>query len=503
MLILREKIAWLFLGSGFLYLLFSLALFLSAAPLKTQFWGFPFTFVSINNSLRHSLALGGLGAYLLLYRRPWFDTALIWAGLAGLFFLLPHEAGGDGTFRYQALTRLIEEGKLPEIEYSLIGPLFSLPLYFLGKLSKAPEWWVFQFNTLFLALSIFLMNRLLKPQADPGLYKKFFLILVAASMFPNHCRFYYGEVFTAVTVALGIIALSSGRPLRGWAGIIIGVINIPASLAGFGLICLRQLFLKKQVRVILPLIIAAGLIATESWIRRGHPLLTGYEGNIGMQTLLPYSGKPGFSYPFLFGVLSLLLSFGKGILFFAPGLILLIRNSQEKLGGTFSEFYRLSFWFLVGLILVYAKWWSWYGGLFWGPRFFLFASIPASLALAVRLEQIGPTLRANLLTLSVLLLSLWVGVSGGVFDQSDLKEFASRDNYAWESLVWYVPEFSVLWRPLVVFPELEFWQAAFIVYGLMVFIYLSHPLLKALGQELRKKKRNVIDPYLSSKDWRF
>ena len=38
-------------------------------------------------------------------------------------------------------------------------------------------------------------------------------------------------------------------------------------------------------------------------------------------------GRPGFSYPLFFGELSALLSFGKGLAFYAPGLILPIRRA--------------------------------------------------------------------------------------------------------------------------------------------------------------------------------
>ena len=60
-------------------------------------------------------------------------------------------------------------------------------------------------------------------------------------------------------------------------------------------------------------------ILLEAWIRRGSPFATGYENERGLRTLLPYSGLPGFTYPFVLGVLSSLFSFGKGLLFFAPG----------------------------------------------------------------------------------------------------------------------------------------------------------------------------------------
>jgi len=71
--------------------------------------------------------------------------------------------------------------------------------------------------------------------------------------------------------------------------------------------------------------------------------------------------------------------------------------------------------FLTGLVLVYSPWFAWHGGLTWGPRFLLFASIPAALAIAVRLGDLTAPLWVRLLTLAALALSVWVALCGAVF----------------------------------------------------------------------------------------
>src|SRR6185436_5776493 len=109
-----------------------------------------------------------------------------------------------------------------------------------------------------------------------------------------------------------------------------------------------------------------------NYVVRGGFLTTGYSGDEGFRTVLPFSGRSGFSYPFALGVLSMLLSFGKGILFFAPGLLLVAqaRRLADRKVAALIDAWML---FLVGLVLVYARWWAWYGGWFWGPRFLLIA----------------------------------------------------------------------------------------------------------------------------------
>jgi hypothetical protein len=111
---------------------------------------------------------------------------------------------------------------------------------------------------------------------------------------------------------------------------------------------------------------------------------------------------------------------------------------------------------LVGLIVVYCRWWSWYGGWSWGPRFFLLAAFPATLALCLWAERAKSAWSA--LAASVVIgWAFWVGFDGLVFGVDDLG-ICTRRNYRLESLCWYVPEFSPLIRPFVAPRELVEWE---------------------------------------------
>ena len=105
--------------------------------------------------------------------------------------------------------------------------------------------------------------------------------------------------------------------------------------------------------------------------------------------------------------------------------------------------------FLVGLIMVYARWWSWYGGMFWGPRLLLFASIPAAFCLASWLQTRSASLGDYAAGMACLLWSVWVGIDGAVYGLWDVG-LCSADQYALEFLCWYTPEFSPLFRPFFV-----------------------------------------------------
>ncbi len=76
------------------------------------------------------------------YRRPWLDALLLALALLELLLLFPHNLGGDGASRFAALSQLLEGHGIPTIKYSLIGPLFSAPLWLVGKaISTRRHWW--------------------------------------------------------------------------------------------------------------------------------------------------------------------------------------------------------------------------------------------------------------------------------------------------------------------------------------------------------------------------
>jgi hypothetical protein len=427
----------------------------------------------------------------------WF---LIAAGAAMLLFVVPHDVSGDGRVRYEALVQLLEQGKLVPTAYSLVGPLFSTPFYYLGKVFLGPVWWCSRYNAILLLIGLSGTFVLLRRAVDRRVLDAFCLIAVAASMFPAHVLDYFGETFTAVCVLLGVAALAVGREGLGWTAMVVGVVNTPASIVGLAFMSARHTVQSRRLRHVLPVVAAVLLIMAESWLRRGGPFVTGYEGNAGARTVMPYSALPGFSYPFFFGVLSILFSFGKGLLFFAPGL-LISRQAIREGSETFRECLKDLLWFVAGLAAVYAKWWSWYGGSFWGPRFFLIASVPASLAIAGTLQRRRELSTAAIAALlGVLSLSAWVGMNGPVFNQGNLR-LCSENHYALEFLCWYTPEFSVLWRPFVTPPTSLTWQqVTLVVYCALVYLWLAAPIVADLGTRIG---RSFAAYRATAGRWRF
>jgi hypothetical protein len=420
------------------------------------------------------------------------EGALILLGLAALLFLLPHSIFGDAFDRMRELTLLLGKGVISSRKYSMIGPLFSSPLWLLGNATHSPFGALARYNWTIFALCLGATYWLLRDRVERRLLRVFFLLLIAASMFPNHLRGYYGETFTALLAGMGILLVACGYRVGGWVAVVLGVANTPATLVGMALVVVRRVFERRTPGVLLVLAAAAALIGAENWIRRGSPFQTGYEA--------------GFTYPFFFGLLAILLSFGKGIVFYAPGLLLPVRSAilmlREGKRRELYSAYVMWMCFLAGMVVVYANWWSWSGDWYWGPRFYLFASIPASFAIAVRLRRPSAAFGGNLLTLGALCLSTWVGIDGAVFDLNTLAQACQSNNFAQVYLCQYIPQYSALWRPFVV-AEQPTWQSwLFIAYCVLVFAYLVLPLLQTIFRQGLELADSLRRTYLTRAAWR-
>ena len=418
----------------------------------------------------------------------------VFVGLLLMSVTLRFEISGDGALRYRMLQALVDEHRiLSDYGYSLLQCIGALPLYVVGKSLRHPINFVERFNLLFFSGMMLAAWRRLSPLINVRLLRRWCLLMLVCSMFPHHLRMFYTEVFSTAGVVIGLVCLVTNAPFIGAASMSLGVIDSPVLMLPLMLVTLKLSWDSKGLWYwAIPAVSILGIML-EAWIRRGSPFLTGYENNHGFQTLLPYSGLPGFSYPFILGALSILFSFGKGLLFFTPGLLLSYQGSERKpYHLTLARLQSALLIFVAGMVVAYAKWWAWYGGFFWGPRFFLLASVPASLALAFQLQDTDRSLSKNVLVLGVLLLSAWVGIEGAIFGQDGLERIGAVNNYALESLVWYVPEFSPLWYPLVAHHRLLRRDMIIVGYSTVVTAWLAAPLLKQLAGQLDVRLRTLI-----------
>jgi hypothetical protein len=406
-----------------------------------------------------------------------FELFLVAAGIT-LLLISPHVPFSDGAERLSALGSLLH-GQVRPTHFSYLGSFTALPLWAIGSFLGAGLAWAEYSNLLVFIVGTGLLVMTLGAVCSIRLLRLFILVLLGGSMFPYHVRAFGGEVFTAMCVSVGLAlvycrGITTASVLLG-----LGVVNTPATIGGAVLVIVKQIWENRRLRYLAIIAGALVLIALESYLKFGSCLKIGYEHDAGYPTVLPFSGRPGFSYPLLFGVLSLLFSFGKGIIFFAPGILLPLRRFVTD--GRLVAWHTTLLLFVGGLVLVYAKWWSWYGGWSWGPRFLLITSIPASFALAAALLATRSFARDCVVAV-VLTLSFLVGLNAYVFEMNQVN-LCSQGKYALESLCWYTPEFSGVFRILSLPLNLSPQRMYAVIYVGLVYLYLAVPLFLAIASD--------------------
>ena len=378
-------------------------------------------------------------------------NALLWALLVGMFavhaLVMDHCLGGDGMQRAEAATTLGDGGGLSAARYSIIGPMFAVPLHWLDRLSGTGDALLSRYNLLLLALGVGVFVRALTRVASRRLALTFGVVLMAASMFPFAASTFYGETFSAMTVGIGLYGLAVGWRGSAWVLLVLGTCNAPPLLLPLAMVAgLRAIATRRLAPLAVP-VVALAVMLLENTLRRGSPINFGYDNDgQGPPGVLPYTGLGGFSYPLLLGIYGLLLSPGVGLLFYAPGLFL--AGIDKGPDGPLRATMQLWLLFLVGTILAYAKWWCWHGMEYFGPRFLLMGSLPASLLLAWHALRTDLSFRANVLTLIGLCFSCYVGANGAAFLFRGLlgePAMAAADG----APCLYAPEMSALVYPFI------------------------------------------------------
>lgn len=278
-----------------------------------------------------------------------------------------------------------------------------------------------------------------------------FQVFAFASMAAAYLLGFNAEAFSALVVSAGLLVALLGERratrLAGWAVAALGVANVPAQLVGLAAVGAFLALRRRDLRFLLAPVVAFAVVVAEATWHNGHLSASKYTGPEGANSpLLPWGMVEGFGHPIVFGVVAIVASFGRGLVFYTPLLPAALTRPRTRL----AEWSWCLGLFTVALIPLYARWWAWYGGVTFGPRFFMLGAIAGAFGATEHLcadRSLGPGRRALIVALAWL--SAWVAVAGVVW--SITPRAAHRcliDGYSAEPLCWYSPEYSTLLAPL-------------------------------------------------------
>ena len=432
------------------------------------------------------------------------EWLLVAIGIVLLFRSAVPAIESDGLVRLKMVQSLFDDGPLSRTKFSIIQPLLASPFYWLGSKFDRAEVFLARYNFAVFVVFLVGLHGWLRRQGSVVVARRTVLLLMCASMLPQATQHFFTELTTLTLVVLGYLLFRTRR-LAGGVVMAIGIANSPALLPAFGVLMALEAWRQRRPSllafVLLPL--AIGLL--DNYFRNGVIFQSAYlaDAEHGSRTILPYSGLPGFSYPLLFGLLSITFSLGRGLVFFTPGLFLPLLSPWPLQSAELRRLTGVLVLFVVVMALTYARWWAWYGGSAWGPRFFLLASIPATLLLASAMLQRAESAGWRVLWVpAMLILSAWVSIQGFVWGTQDFATCEQND-YAFEMLCWHTPEFSAPWRQFASgFHVAErhhlrygIWQAAVAIYLLALSLVSVAPVLARQSRRLCHDLRDTTDPF--------
>ena len=241
------------------------------------------------------------------------------------------------------------------------------------------------------------LARALRPGASPFWAPAF---LAGTFLWP-YAADSYTEPWAAAALALGAAGLLRGSSHAMRAGLAAGLGTFAAAL------------LKPMLWVLAPAVVLAALARDRG--RPGPPraavgavaiLVPGLAGTLALNAALygratdfgyGYVGLP-FDHPLAAGLIGLLASPGRGLLFFAP-LAILAPFAFRRLSGPARVLCGI---LPLVLLFVAARWFSWHGASCWGPRLLLpalplLAAPAVLLPRAVALAAVGTGVAVNVL----------------------------------------------------------------------------------------------------------
>jgi len=420
-----------------------------------------------------------------------------------VLYLQPLRLTGDDPIRFNAVTEILN-GTMPAMKFSIIHPEFFaiiqkiLDALSIGAMSASHSgailWALW-------SISIALILRAHRSER----YIVYALSFVYFSMLGAYLTGFSSDVFSALGISLGlamaILAKGYFIKITGLFFLVFSTANTPVLLAGAVTSSLFMIIKLKQLRYALYPMLTLLLIIAEASFFRGQLAISKYalgtEG--GRSILLPWGYIEGFKYPVFFGVISILFSFGRGFLFYIPSFLVALRRYKDLLGNWIT----VQLLFVLSLIPIYGAWWAWYGGLSYGPRFFMLGCIVGAFGVTeILFGHVKHKLTTKIFASLSILMSFWVSFIGiSYFITPKVAFMCMKEGFRYEPLCWYSPEYSTIFAPL--------WEGGAVSNEAKYFTYLGSLILALIIVErflphAKKKIRRLFEEKNQFlRDWKF
>ena len=259
------------------------------------------------------------------------------------------------------------------------------------------------------------------------------------------------DLFSAVLIVIGYVVLLENPIPTTVLNQIVGIFalalagwNSPPHVASIALIGFVVLIKARAPQILVAALAGLTLVTIEASVANGRLALSKYGLEGGAPNVLPWENVVGFGYPILFGVVGILFSLGRGLVFFIPGLWFSTTTSRQK---TLRPTDLLLIHTAI-LIPIYGSWWAWYGGVGFGPRFFLVGAFAGAGLLGYSADRLSSANKKWWICIA-LALSTYVALVGALIHISNnTYNRCVDDNFYFEPICWYVAEYSPLLSPL-------------------------------------------------------
>ena len=390
------------------------------------------------------------GGRTIIWRLSGRITAVWFSAVMLAVVLLPQSVVGDDAVRRVMLNQLAE-GIKPDTKYSFIQPMVSLPLFWVFDNLQFGIYAVTLLPIIWMSVWSYVVWRVLARELSVT-FAHHVVVLTVASMIGASLIGFSSDVFTALLmsggVIVGLLARSRVGRVAAWTVFVVGAANTPVMFVATTVMVGFLVVGQRRIRYAALPVAVFVLMVIEATVVSGRLGWTRYTNGVehGVVPLLPWGDVQGFGWPLWSGLLAVLFSFGRGVVFFIPTLW----NGVTTASGPIARAEHALWALLVTLVPIYATWWAWFGGVSFGPRFFMIGVVPAAMATSSLLCRTDRSVLRSVVGASSVVLSSWVAISGAVFGVTTtaFQWCASGGGFNNFALCLYTPEYSGLWAPI-------------------------------------------------------